>query len=105
MMDLADTPRQSDVDGRGNLSQKALEEFVLWFLNVCLDQVTFMANLFELKTLGARLRRLAQESATLKPEAAGLLEEALIRGEVERGEATRTSESLDTLFPRLYPHA
>jgi Fic family protein len=89
MMDLADTPRQSDVDGRGNLSQKALEDFVLWFLKVCLDQVTFMASLFELNALGPRLRRLVQQSATLKPEAAPLLEEALIRGEIERGEVTR----------------
>jgi Fic family protein len=89
MMDRADTPRQSDVDGRGNLSQKALDEFVLWFLKVCLDQVTFMASLFELDTLGRRLRRLVEESETLKPEATPLLEEALIRGEIERGEASR----------------
>jgi Fic family protein len=138
MMDLADTPRQSDLDGRGNLSQKALEDFVLWFLKVCLDQVTFMASLLELNALGPRLRRLVQQSATLKPEAAPLLEEALIRGEIERGEVTRITglpertarrvlndvinagllasetpkgpvslrfpiESLETLFPRLYP--
>src|SRR5581483_9115744 len=37
MMDLADMPRQGDLDGRGNLSLKALNEFVLWFLKVCLD--------------------------------------------------------------------
>ena len=41
MMDYADTPRQGDLDGRGNLSQKALQEFVLWFLRVCLDQGHF----------------------------------------------------------------
>lgn len=89
MMDQADTPRQNDVDSRGNLSQKALEDFVHWFLKVCLDQVTFMASLFELDTLGRRLRRLVEESETLKREAAPLLEEALIRGEIERGEASR----------------
>ena len=89
MMDLADSPRQSDVDGRGNLSQKATEEFVLWFLKVCLDQVTFMAGLFELKTLGSRLRRLVEDSATLKPKTARLLDEALCRGEVQRGEVCR----------------
>lgn len=138
MMDLADTPRQGDLDGRGNLSQKALEDYVLWFLEVCLDQVAFMASLFELNTLGPRLRRLVPQSEPLKPEAAALLEEALIRGEIERGEVTRITglpertarrvlndvidagllasetpkgpvslrfptESLDTLFPRLYP--
>jgi len=45
MMDRADTPRQGDLDGRGNLSQKALIEFTDWFLRVCLDQVTFMSGL------------------------------------------------------------
>lgn len=89
MMDLADTPRQSDVDGRGNLSEKALGEFVLWFLTVCLDQVTFMTSLFDLKTLGQRLRRLVDQSDALKPEAAALLTDTLVRGEIDRGEATR----------------
>lgn len=89
MMDHADTPRQSDIDGCGNLSEKALGEFVLWFLKVCLDQVTFMKSLFELKALGQRLRRLVEQSDALKPEAAALLEETLRRGEIDRGEATR----------------
>jgi len=31
-MDYADTPRQGDLDGRGNLSEKALIDFVTWFL-------------------------------------------------------------------------
>jgi len=89
MMDYADTPRQSDLDGRGNLSLRALNEFVLWFLRVCLDQVKFMSGLFELDALAKRLRSYVERSDTLKPEAARLLEEALIRGEFERGEITR----------------
>jgi Fic family protein len=89
MMDHADTPRQGDLDGRGNLSQKALQEFVLWFLRICLDQVTFMSGLFELDGLLQRLRSYAQKHSNLKPESAGLLEEALIRGEFERGEIAR----------------
>jgi Fic family protein len=89
MMDYADTPRQGDLDGRGNLSQKALQEFVLWFLRVCLDQVTFMSGLFELDGLLQRLRVYVQRAPNLKPESAGLLEEALIRGEFERGEIAR----------------
>ena len=56
MMDAADAPRDNDFDGRGNLSHRALSEFILWFLRVCLDQVTFMTELFELGTLGNRLR-------------------------------------------------
>ena len=88
-MDHADMPRQGDLDGRGNLSQRALSEFVLWFLRICLDQVTFMSELFEIDTLSRRLRRFVERSETLKPEAARLLEEALIRGELERGDAPR----------------
>lgn len=34
MLDLTDTPRRGDVDGRGNLSLQALEQFVEWFLKV-----------------------------------------------------------------------
>jgi Fic family protein len=89
MMDYADTPRQGDLDGRGNLSQKALQEFVLWFLRVCLDQVNFMSGLFELNGLSRRLRMYVQKNSSLKPEAIGLLEEALVRGEFERGEIVR----------------
>jgi len=89
MMELADTPRQGDLDGRGNLSLRALTEFVLWFLRVSLDQVTFMSELFAIDTLAKRLRIYVDRSDQLKPEAVRLLEEALIRGEFERGEIAR----------------
>jgi Fic family protein len=87
----ADTPRQGDLDGRGNLSQRALTEFVLWFLQVAVDQVRFMASLFELDTLAGRLRGYVERTSGLKPEAARLFEEALIRGEFERGEIARVT--------------
>lgn len=89
MMDKADTPRQGDLDGRGNLSLHALEEFVLWFLRICLDQVTFMSGLFGLGQLGRRFHALVAQSTTLRPETEPLLKEALVRGEFERGEASR----------------
>lgn len=89
MMDLADTPRQGDLDGRGNLSEAALQQFVLWFLRVCLDQVLFMSSLFDLDTLAGRLRGYVDRRPEMKPESARLLEEALIRGEFDRGDAGR----------------
>jgi Fic family protein len=89
MMDHANMPRQGDLDGRGNLSQRALIVFILWFLRVCIDQITFMSTLFEIDTLARRLRTYVERSEKLKPEAARLLEEALIRGEFERGEISR----------------
>lgn len=88
-MDHADTPRQGDLDGRGNLSTRALIDFTAWFLRVSIDQVTFMATLFDLETLDNRLKRYVERSESLKPEAAYLLQEALMRGRFERGEAGR----------------
>ena len=88
-MDRADTPRQGDLDGRGNLSRRALVDFTLWFLKVCLDQVIFMGELFDLDNLDARLARHVERSDRLKPEAARLLREALVRGRIDRGEASR----------------
>jgi Fic family protein len=139
MMDLADTPRQGDLDGRGNLSERALVDFVVWFLRVAVDQVTFMSDLFDLDNLTRRLHAFVAQRDTLKPEAARLLDETLVRGEIERGEASRITglpersarrvlndlveegvlasitpkgpvslrfpaHSLETLFPRLFPH-
>ncbi len=101
MMDLADTPRQGDLDGRGNLSLKALSEFILWFLQVCLDQVKFMDSLFELDSLGQRLRTYVERSSTLKPEAIRLLEEALIRGQFERGDISRITGLRDRTARRV----
>ena len=89
MMDRADSPREGDLDGRGNLSQKALQEFVVWFLRVCLDQIVFMSDLFELDSLMERLKTYVLINPHLKPEGAALLQEALIRGEFERGEVSR----------------
>src|SRR5216683_5867891 len=90
MMDHADMPRQGDLDGRGNLSQRALTEFVTWFLRVCLDQITFMTSLFEIDSLVKRLRFYVERSdERLHPASAALLEQVLVRGEIERGEVPR----------------
>ncbi len=91
MMDDADSPREGDLDGRGNLSLRALHSFVAWFLQVCRDQVKFMAGLFELGTLRERFVRLVAATDGLKPEAAHILQDALVRGEIARGEASRVT--------------
>lgn len=88
MMDRGDTPRQGDLDGRGNLSLKAFNEFVMWFLRVCLDQVTFMDQLFDLDHLNHRLQ-IYTDAHHFKPAAFSILEAALMRGELARGEISR----------------
>lgn len=88
MMDYADTPRQGDLDGRGNLSQQALVDFIQWFLRVCLDQVNFMTGLFEFDHLAGRLK-LYVERQSMKPGAFPILDRVLLQGEMRRGEAER----------------
>jgi Fic family protein len=89
MMDLADSRRENDLDGRGNLSLHALIDFTTWFLEVSLDQLRFMIELFDLDTLAKRLRTWAERDGRFKPEVGRLLQEAAIRGEFDRGEAAR----------------
>ncbi len=90
MMDHADMPRQGDLDGRGNLSRRALADFTTWFLQVCLDQITFMTGLFELETLIGRLRLYVGQRG-LRGEAVPLLQHVLQRGEMPRGDAPRAA--------------
>ena len=91
MMDHADMPRQGDLDGRGNLSQRALTDFTEWFLKICLDQLEFMSGLFDLANLENRLEKLIDVHDELKPQALALVKEALIRGEFARGEIERVT--------------
>lgn len=85
MMDHADMPRQGDLDGRGNLSYRALETFTVWFLKVCLDQVRFMSEMFALDTLAARITAYATQQGW-RAEASKLLIEVMHRGEIARGD-------------------
>ena len=86
VMGHADTPRQGDFDGRGNLSQSALAGFFTWFLKICLDQVRFMSQLFDIDGLAGRLRTYAR-IAGFRPEDAPLLIEVFRRGAIARGDS------------------
>ena len=86
MMDYADTQRQGDRDGRGNLSEAALRSYCRWFLQVMLDQITFSARLFDLEGLEERYRRLVRDVLPDK-RAPDLLSAVLRHGSLERGDA------------------
>jgi Fic family protein len=55
LLAAADESRQGDLDGRGNLSQRALVDWIAYVLSVCQDQVTFMANLLSLGDMERRI--------------------------------------------------
>ena len=90
MMSLADTKRQGDIDGRGNLSQKSLITFTNWFLELSIDQVEFMTSLFDLSHLKKRLETYIQIKE-LNPESMYILNAALTNGEIARGDAVRVT--------------
>ncbi|MCC6210430.1 MAG: Fic family protein [Burkholderiales bacterium] len=86
----ADQPREGDLDGRGNLSEKGLAAFAKYFLDTCLDQVTFMSELLQLKDLRPRMRAylklLAEAEGDIRVEAEPALYHVFLAGSVRRGE-------------------
>jgi Fic family protein len=89
----ADQPRQGDLDGRGNLSERGLAAFAKYFLETCLDQVTFMSELLQLKDLRPRMRAylklLAETEGDIRAEAEPALYHVFLAGSVKRGEFKR----------------
>lgn len=71
----ADSPRRGDLDGRGNLSQQALIAWADYVLDVCLDQVSFMAGMLDFETLVPRLEACLVFEATV--EKSGVRQESL----------------------------
>jgi Fic family protein len=90
MMNLADSPRRGDLDGRGNLSLEALKAFVSWFLRVCLDQIAFMSKAFELTELQRRVDDYLAQSG-IREEGARIVHQALVKQEMSRSEAIRVT--------------
>ena len=103
----ADAGRWNDYDGRGARSEVALAAFCEFFLGICLDQVRFMKGLLVLDGLIARIegyvaRRAAGGlGAKLPLEAGRLLTEALLRGEVARGDAARITGTSERTARRI----
>jgi len=99
----ADAPRRNDLDGRGNLSNEGLIKFCHFFLEICLDQINFMHSLLKLDGLLERIQGYVSmrnaklisapkpEHPVLRLEAASMLQESLLRGQVSRGDIIRYS--------------
>jgi Fic family protein len=84
-----DQPRRGDLDGRGSRSEAALAEFTEFFLQTCIDQVTFMEQLVQPNKLRERIRIWVEEEIRtdgLPPQSGNVLEAVLYRGELPRGD-------------------
>lgn len=84
-----DMDRRNDLDGRGHLSEESLAEFVKFFLNTCIDQVTFMETLMRPDRLRDRVMIWTEEQmrAKILPSKSDVvLKMALYDGEVKRAD-------------------
>jgi Fic family protein len=95
LLAAADEPRRGDLDGRGNLSEAALVDWIDYTLDVCLDQIAFMRRMLDLSTIEQRIAAcLTFEERTLKSgvriEALRPLHYLFLGGvDLERGEFKR----------------
>ena len=89
-LDAADAPRQGDLDGRGNLSDRELRRWCEWFIGICEDQVSFMTRMFHLDGMKTRIQALitfrAAHEKRIRPEAALPLYHLFLAGPTARGE-------------------
>jgi hypothetical protein len=75
LLAAADEHRRGDLDGRGNLSQAALVDWIHYTLDVCVDQAQFMSQQIDVSGMRQRLEAaLAFEEASRT----GVRREALI---------------------------
>ncbi|RQS72604.1 Fic family protein [Burkholderia sp. Bp8963] len=109
----ADLTRRNDLDGRGNLSQEGLVQFARFYLDCCLDQVSFMVRMTEFDGIANRLLDLLRyldsnpwmigsEKSVIKPEASALaMEFVALRRSVTRAEFTQMLGISDVLARRV----
>jgi Fic family protein len=92
MLAHADLPRQGDLDGRGNLSERALHRWCAFFIELAHDQVTFMGELLSLDRLQENIaalmlvRSASTRHGHYRPQAARALHHVLLAGPTARGE-------------------
>jgi Fic family protein len=86
----ADEQRDNDFDGGGNLSLRALHDFIRFFLETAIDQVRFMRSLLEPEMLLKRIELYVNDEVNLGNLPNGsfpLIREVILSDEMERGRA------------------
>jgi Fic family protein len=86
----ADHPRQGDLDGRGNLSEKMLWEWSQWFIGIANDQVSFMEKMLTLSDMRAHIEALimfrSSQDKEIRKEAIAPLYHLYLAGPTKRGD-------------------
>lgn len=86
----ADHPRQGDLDGRGNLSERMLWEWCQWFIGIADDQVSFMEKMLNLSQMRGNIEALilfrASQDKDIRKEAILPLYHLYMAGPTKRGD-------------------
>ena len=88
----ADLPRYNDYDGRGNLSNKMLIEFCVFFLETAIDQIEFMYNILDMENMLERIHSFADLMVIrkrLRPESKFILEDVFLKGKITKTDVER----------------
>lgn len=99
-----DAPRKGDRDGRGTLSESALAAFTRFFLQCCIDQVTFMEGLMSPNRLRDRILIWAEEemrSGNLPAKSDTVLKAVLLQGELARADVVTLLSTTDRSARRV----
>jgi Fic family protein len=88
---MADRPREGDLDGRGQLSQRRYFEFIEFMLQVCNDQVDYMTAAVDPSKLRERVIRAFRFNEKLlqqgiRPESAPAIIALITQGSLPRNE-------------------
>jgi Fic family protein len=88
---VADQPRRGDLDGRGQLTQQGLFEFVEFMLDVCHDQIDYTKQAMDIRKLREKIEHVMRHdyrvlSAGVKTETARALHILLTHGTVTRAD-------------------
>ena len=82
--------RRNDLDGRGTLSEEGLIAFCDYFLDVCIDQAGFMAQLLDMQSMKDRMAACLafeshREGSAIRMEALTPMHYLFLGGPLDRG--------------------
>lgn len=100
----ADLGRYNDYDGRGNLSNKMLVEFCVYFLTTAIDQIDYMYKMIDTESMIERIERFSDLMVTkkkLKIEAKYILIDVFLKGKISKKEAMRITNTSDKTLKGL----
>lgn len=103
----ADRKRQGDYDGRGNLSNKALIEFCVFFLEVAIDQVNYMTSILETDKIVKRLEAFTELLVIkkgIKTESKYILVDLFLKGTITKADVMRITGTSDKTAKSITDH-